>query len=184
MPMTIVSIPDDETKAPERDFIELDGFRSPGRATVVKAGCPFKWDERGGYALDGAALYPMGGKLSSFDVLIDLWTEEHWAEWKEFAKGALQQRRAKPFGKSIRHPLLNREPLLIKDVVIEDVSQFEQDEHGLWTCAISLKAYRSPREIVVAAASPTPAIGPRIPTARDKAEELQQKLLNQIGELL
>lgn len=168
---------------PEQNYVVIGGHKSPGVATPVKAGSPFKWDERPGYGLTGATLVPMGGGLSSFDILIDLWRPSQFKEWDVFSKLVLEQPPKPPYGHGIIHPLLNRSPLLIKSVVIENVSQFEQDDYGLWTCAISVKAYRAPAPILIKPAAPTPGLPQKLPTAKDEFEVQMEKLLGQIGTL-
>jgi hypothetical protein len=51
--------------------------------------------------------------------------------------------RPKAFG--IKHPILTTLPLKITSVVVEDVTQMEQDEDGAWRCTIKFLEYRAPK---------------------------------------
>jgi hypothetical protein len=132
---------------PAQDFILLDGQKSPGRASITGAGSPRKWDEKGGFGYSGASLVYLGNGLSDFDVVIDLWEPSHWKEWTDFARllekvpdGVLAK------AHTIVHPLLNRAPLKITKVVIRDVTQFEQNDKGLWTARIPMKSFKLPQQ--------------------------------------
>lgn len=133
------------TTPPAQDFIVLGGEKSPGRATPVGAGSPRKWDKQGGYGISGATLLFTGDDLSEFDVIIDLWELEHWIAWAKFAR-VLEKSPigTRPKALEIIHPLLNRAPLKITQVVIRDVTQFERSPKGMWTCRIMLTTYRAP----------------------------------------
>ncbi len=131
---------------PIQDFVILGGEKSPGRATVTGAGSPRKWDKQSGFGFSGASLIFLGEDLSDFDLLIDLWEPEHWVAWNSFAR-VLEKPpigvRAKAL--EIVHPLINRSPIKITQVVIRDVTQFEQSDTGLWTARIPLTAFRAPK---------------------------------------
>ncbi len=142
--------------APVADSIVLCNLDSPGRATVLGANSPRDWDIRKGYGSSGATVVFMGINVSKFSVLIDLWDDPSspismWPLWEIFAKTCL----GKPvkglplgtgpqalFAMDIKHPQINMEPLNIKSVVVYDVTQFVQDEYGLWTCEITFLEYR------------------------------------------
>lgn len=168
---------------PEQDAVALGGRRIPGVSTPTKAGAPFKWDERGGYGFDGASLVAVRGGLSAFDIEVALWTPEHFGEWAVFAKAVLGKPKA-PYGLSISHPLVNMEPLNIFSVVVENVTQFEDDD-GLYTCAISVKAYRAAKPFVVGPSQPTPRVPQATPpTAQDEAERVIAGQMAEINRLI
>lgn len=131
---------------PRQDYILLNQQKSPGRATVTGAGSPRTWDKQKGWGFSGATMVYTGEDLSDFDVLIDLWEPEHWVDWASFAK-LLQKApvgtRAKAM--DIGHPLLNRPPLSITQVVIRDVTQWEQSPKGLWSARVMFSSFRSPK---------------------------------------
>lgn len=134
---------------PIQNFILLNGDKSPGLATPVNAGSPRTWDEQKGWGFSGATLIFTGDGLSDVDVIIELWEMAHWPAWDRFAR-ILEKSPigVKPKALSIVHPLLNRAPLKITQVVILDVSQFEQGtgaSAGRWTCRIKFKVFGRPR---------------------------------------
>lgn len=130
---------------PVQDFIVLNGVRSPGRATIVNAGSPRNWDKQKGWGTTGATLIYTGDDLAEFDVVIDLWLPEHWAQWNTFAR--VLEKRSTGLGAkflSISHPLLYRAPLRITQVALKNVSQFELAKSGMWTCRLSFIDWKEP----------------------------------------
>lgn len=170
---------------PRQDYIMLGGVQSPGCATITGAGCPRTWDVRQGYGYSGAIVVFTGDGLAKFDVHIDLWLPSHFAEWNRFAKICLAKAPlgTKPKAMDIAHPLLNMEPLKITSVVVEDVSQFEQDEFGLWTCTIKLLQYRAPKPALGKPLAAIPNAVTKAPTAQDAAELEIQRLTAQFSAL-
>lgn len=170
---------------PDQDYIILAGEKSPGLATPAKAGSPRKWDKRDGYGLSGATLVYIGDDLAVFDVIIDLWTTEQFGEWARFAK-LLEKAPAgtRPKAMGIQHPLLNRSPLKITEVVVFDVSQFEQDDYGLYTCSITFSCYRAPKPVLGKPLAAIPAASKPVPTAKDAADVEIQKLMGELKGLL
>lgn len=123
---------------PQQDYVMLGGMKSPGRATIGGGGSPREWDVRKGYGFSGAFVVYTGDGLAKFDILIELWLKEHFAEWQRFSKICLEKPPLgmKPKAMDIAHPLLNMTPIKITSVVIEDVTPFEQDDEGLFSCTI------------------------------------------------
>jgi hypothetical protein len=157
-----------------QDYILLAGVRSPGVCIIRGAGSPRHWDEREGYGTSGATTVWMGAKLARFEVELQI-TE--LSDLIDFAPFALLLVRPPagipPIAYGISHPLLNLPPISISDVVIEDVSQWEEDEYGLFTMKIKFLEYKRP--MAALAASPAAAIpsdGVAPPTAKD-AQDLQ-----------
>lgn len=143
----------------------LGGFRTPGLAIVKGAGCPRKWDIRDAYGFTGATIIYCGQQLAKFEIDIFAWEPEHFAEWELFAQGAL----AAPtlalsrtgLSLSIQHPAVNDPPLSITQVVVEDVSQWEQDQEGggLWARTIKLIEYRKAKQTLVRPPQGPPGTG-------------------------
>lgn len=170
---------------PMQDYVLLGGAKTPGRATVQGAGSPRKWDVRQGYGYSGAIVVYMGDGLAQFDIHVDLWLPEHFSEWNRFAKIALVKAPlgTKPKALDISHPLLSLEPLKITSVVVEDVSQFEQDDEGLWTCTIKCLQYRAPLPALGRPLASIPNAAKITPTAQDAAEVEIQKLIGEFKTL-
>lgn len=145
--------------APYQDFIVLAGQTSPGLAVVRGANVPRNWDIRAGYGLTGATVVYMGDGLAKFDVDIFVWLNpSHFAAWRVFAKRALTvPAGVRPTSLSIQHPALNDAPLTIRQVVVEDVTQWEQSpEGGLWARTIKFLQYRAPKPVLVRPAEGIP----------------------------
>lgn len=146
-----MSLPDPFT--PNQDNIVLAGFPSPGLAMVKGAGSPRKWDVRDGYGITGATCVFMGEGLATFDVDIFCWEPEHFLAWEVFSRATLANPPigARPTSMSIQHPTLNGSPLSILQVVVTNVSGWEQDPdgNGLWSRTISFLQYRKPRPALV-----------------------------------
>jgi hypothetical protein len=138
--------------APTQDYIVLGGFPSPGKAVIRGAGSPRKWDVRDGYGLTGAVTVFMGEGLATFEVDIYCWEDHHFLAWPIWAKLTLANPPigARPTSQSIKHPQLNDPPLTIDQVVVTDVSQWEDiDETGYWMRTIKFLQYRKPRPALV-----------------------------------
>lgn len=162
---------------PEQDYIQLGGIVSPGRAAVVGAASLRDWDIRKGYGLDGAFVVYTGDNLCKFEVQIDLWEKSQFALWEAFCKATLGKPKARfAPGLDIKHPLLNREPLNIKSVIVEGVSQFEQDDNGLWSCRIRFIEYRKPKPALAKPLATIPNAAAPVATAQSKADLEIQKL--------
>jgi hypothetical protein len=138
---------------PHQDFIVLQGLPSPGVAVVRGASSPRNWDVQKGYGLTGATTIFTGEDLAKFDVDILAWETQHFIEWEVFARATLVNPPigARPISMSIQHPLLNAAPLSILQVVVTNVTQWEQDSDGggLFMRTISFLQYRKPRPALV-----------------------------------
>jgi hypothetical protein len=137
---------------PHQDYIILAGAPSP-TAVVKGAGSPRRWDIRDGYGLTGSTVVFTGQGLAAFDVDIYAWEPEHFVLWQAFARLTLVNPPigARPTSMSIAHPMLNDPPLSIKQVVVTNVTQWEQDPEGggLFCRTISFLEYRKPRPALV-----------------------------------
>lgn len=125
------------------DYILLSGERSPGIADVEGFTSPRRWDERKGYGLSGGTVIFRGIGLAAGTVSLRLFESEHFERWDTW-KNLVQR---PPIGTrghamDISHPQLD--DLGVTSVVIEDVSQLEQTEDGIWTVKIRMKEFRRP----------------------------------------
>jgi len=176
---------------PRVDYIILNGLKSPGRAIIRGAGTPRDWDIRKGFGFSGATVVFVGDNLAKFSVEIFLWDfPKHWLEWQRFSK-VLERPPApgdattlgdggflpsvSPKALSIVHPVLNMGPLHITSVVIEDVTQFEQDETGGFRCEIKMLQFRKPKPMLAKPDAATPAANLAM-SALDKAEQRNAQL--------
>jgi hypothetical protein len=128
------------------DYITLAKVKSPGIAEVRGAGSHRKWDE-----LDalGHSIYK-GRGVARFSVLLRLYDEQDWKDWQAWRHlvdklpkrlGAVQEKDTGAM--DIWHPLL--EELDIKAVVVEDLIQADQTDHGEWTIEIKFLEFREPK---------------------------------------
>lgn len=172
--------------APIQDYIVLCSIPSPGICKISGAGSPRGWDERKGYGADGAYLVLVSLGLASFTVTLTLWEDAHFLAWDAFAALLEKPKNLiRPRALGISHPLLEAAPLRIKDVIVEDVSQFEQDDDDeLWTCEIKFRAYRPPKPILAKPMGAVPGVTPTVPSAQDAADAEIQKLLAEAKTLL
>lgn len=170
---------------PQQDYIMLGGLRSPGRATIIGCGSPRDWDIRKGYGYSGAVVVFTGDSLAKFKVAIDLWLPAHFAEWNRFAKACLAKPPLglKPKAMDISHPLLELEPLKVTSVVVEDCSQFDEDDEGLYTCVIDFLQYRAPKPAIGKPLASIPNAVKKVPTAQDAADLEIQKLVKEFSAL-
>jgi hypothetical protein len=157
------------TGPPWQDYVVLGGKRTPGFAVPRGAGSPRKWDRQAGYGLSGAVLYYLGEDLTSFEVDVYCWEAAHFAAWDTFAKAVLSPPAPVrvPASLSIQHPALNGPPLNIDQVVVEDVSQWEQEDDGLWVRSIKLIRYRKPKPALVKPLEGPPGDPTKVETPTD-----------------
>lgn len=157
---------------PNQDYIVLGGLKSPGRARIVNAADPRKWDKRVGYGLSGAYLVYVSDELPTFSVMIDLTTAADFVAWIAFAaileKPKKGVRPSKALG--IQHPLLALPPLRITEVVVADVSQFVLDEFGMYTCEIKLIRWGKPQPILTKPTAAIPGVAKAVPDAKDAGD--------------
>jgi hypothetical protein len=153
---------------PEQDYIILGALKSPGRAYIKNAGSPRDWDIRKGYGFSGASVVFTGNNLAKFEVDIELWLPSHWLDWQAFSKLLSKPGALVPIvGIGISHPLLTMAPLSITSVVVEDVSQFVQDDLGSHICTIKFIEYKRPLAALKKPLAEIPAASKALPTATD-----------------
>lgn len=167
---------------PIQDWVMLGGETTPGLATITGAGMPRKWDKAQGFGLSGAFLRYMGDDLKDFEISLYLWTEALVADYYEFARKVLSKppKGTRPKALEIRHPLLDSPPLLIRSVVVSDVSQLEQDDEGGWAVTISLIPFRAPLPALGRVAATFAKATNAAPEAKD---ELQRAIQERRAEL-
>lgn len=166
-----MSVADLLSSPPEQDFIILAALKSPGRAYIKNAGSPRDWDIRKGYGFSGASVVFTGNNLAKFEVDIELWLPSHWIDWAPFSKLLVKPNGLLPIvGLGISHPLLSLTPLSIASVVIEDVSQFEEQDEGSWICTIKFLEYKKPLPALKKPIAAIPAASKALPTATDAVD--------------
>lgn len=171
---------------PHQDWIYLGGQRSPGLAVVKGAGSPRNWDIRAGYGMTGAFVVFTGQGLAKFDVDIFAWEKEHFDDWKKFARRVLMAPSVglRPRSLPISHPTLNAPPLSILQVVVEDVTQWEQgSDDGLWACTIKLIEYREPIPILLTPRKGPDPVAPNLEPPKSPEELLAADKLKVIEDL-
>lgn len=125
------------------DYVILGGERSPGIAEIRNASSPRRLRRMNGYGLSGATVRFAGVGLSEPILVLRLYTEEDWNGWDSFrsivARPPLGER-ARPL--DIWHPILEMQG--VSAVLVEDVGQPMQTDHGEWTIEIKLVEFRRP----------------------------------------
>jgi hypothetical protein len=166
---------------PNQDFIVLNGLKSPGRARITGASDPRKWDKRQGYGFSGAFLVYVGDELPSFSVMIDLVKPADFIAWATFAPLLEKPKKGVRPTKalSIQHPLLRLAPLNITEAVVEDVSQFEVDDDGVYTCEIKFAKWGKPAPVLAKPTAAIPGVAAKVPVAKDAGEAAILSLLAQ-----
>ena len=161
---------------PIQDYIVLAGMRSPGRVIVKGASAPRKWDTAPAYGLSGSSSIYIGSEVAKFDVEIACWEPEHFVAWEVFARATLQEPTAfgpSALSMSIQHPQLNDAPLKIKQVVVTNVTQWDQpDDDGLWVRTISFLEFRQRKQAIVKAFEGPPGSPVNVPAPVDPELQL------------
>jgi hypothetical protein len=167
---------------PHQDFIVLAGAQSPGKAVPKGAGSPRDWDIRKGYGLSGAGVVFTGENLTKFDVDIFLWDETQFVAWEIFAQLTLVNPPlgVRPTSMSIQHPILNMRPLSITQVVVEDVTQWECNDDGLWACTIKFIKYRPPKPALLKPFEGPPGAPEAVAPPQSPEEATIQRLTAQV----
>jgi len=148
------------------DTFNLGPMTSPGKCEIIGASDGRKWDEQAGFGLSGAALVGGGAKLSHFAIKLTIWEPAgtiggDWSQWQIFKKLVEKPLPGiRPPSWGIYHPQLA--DVGIDTVVVEDRTQWTQDEQGLWTMQIKFIQYRAPIIMSVKA-------GPGVPAGEEAA---------------
>jgi len=126
------------------DKIWLAQRWSPGLCDIEGANSPRNWEEFPGYGWSGALVRFRGIGLAHFSVKLRLYTDQDWIDWAQFKplvdKPPIGKR---PRGKDIWHPILVDQG--IYSMVVEDLGQPVQTDHGEWTIEIKCIEYRMPK---------------------------------------
>lgn len=160
---------------PAQDYVTIGFDRSPGKVTVIAGARPSDWDERKGYGLTGATLWPKGDSLGTFDLLFELWDETDFGPYttfynKYFAPEVklITPGSFRPVALTIFHPVLSQ--LGLQECVVTGREPFMKDEFGLWSQKISFKQYRKPKPAKTPPTATIPAISTPQPTAQSALE--------------
>ena len=125
------------------DSVIFAGQQTPGVAEVVGASAPRRFDERESYGFSGAYIVYHGHKLAHFTVRVRLYTEQDWSDWHAFKPLVDRVPRGRRQGSiDVTHPFLAM--LGIRSAVVEDVTQPEQNDSGVWQIDIKLIEWRAP----------------------------------------
>ena len=176
-----------EIDIPAQDYVKVANYRSPGLAVVRGCDSPRNFDVQQGYAFTGATAIFTGEGLAKFDVDFYAWEPAHFEAWRTFAKLVLAPptRETRSRSMSFEHPLVNNPPLSITQVVVTNVTQWEQgpDGGGLYMCTVSFMQFRPRVPVdVKMAKGPPPAPAVVKPPARP-AEATMKALVDEIAEL-
>lgn len=158
------------------DYFTLGGRRSAGIAAISGAGSPRKWEERGGYGMEGSILFYTGNGLAKPVAKLLLSSTKDWNDWhafKEVVKRPPNNRYPKAL--DIWHPYL--EDLEIKSVVVKNVSQPEPvGEEGAFIITIEFMQYRRRKIALVKSegsqATPTDPVDQQIDALTKQVEAL------------
>lgn len=187
-----------------QDFVVIGGDVSPGRATILDPKREIGWDIRQAYGMNLATLVPKGNPPATFSIRFDLWDEADLPKWNAFSAKWLKYATARVPGAtdkngnpvnyaiSVKHPILQAQPIALQQCVIAKIGGLNVDEEGLWGCTVDFLEYGLP---VIARQAPTaavPAAAQAQPTAtsaaevkiqalRDRAAHLADDRANQIG---
>ncbi len=155
---------------PEQDYIILGALKSPGRAYIKNLGSPRSWDVPKAYGASGANIVFTGAPPVKFEVDIELWLPSHSIDWAVFAKLLTIPKGRITTGIGVYHPLLKVPPIEVIDVVVEDVSQFVQQDEGSHICTIKFIEWRKPTEALSRPIAAIPAFSKPLPTATDAVQ--------------
>jgi len=174
--------------APFSDRVRMNSEWIPCPARPRKLGDPRSWEVLTGYGFDSAYTTYKGGPPPKFEIEVVAWLDSHFEEWEKFAKKVLP----KPTGRttsdyraiSIYHPILRVAPHNVTHVIVEDVSQWDVNAEGLWTCSIAVMVFRAPRPVLKQPTAGIPSATLPTPTAKDAADVKINELVDQVDELL
>lgn len=132
------------------DVIKLSGITSPGQCDLTGAHAPRKWDVRRGFGLSGATSVYMGDDIDKFAVRLMFWEEGQIDEYNQKFVPLLAKppRGQRPKAQTFYHPLASDPPIGIISVSVQDVTQLQQIQDGLWAVDILLIPYSKPKPAV------------------------------------
>ncbi len=124
------------------DTVILDGKICPGVASVRGHGSPREWEEIKSYGAAGSAIRFMGRRLSKFDVVCELVTDEDWEAWHVFRPTVLRL----PVGqrenwKSIVHPWTATHGIF-RAVILDVKGPEPSGDRGKYVITINMQEFR------------------------------------------
>jgi hypothetical protein len=148
------------------DAVRINDRLVPGIVKIKGLKAPRDWEERRSFGMMGSRLRLKGIKLAHFSLLVTLYDQADWDEWRGFAP--IIRRPPQPdrsqlaaitsipslhrFIRTMAPPMSISNPLCewyrIRRVVVEDVLQPEEEETGEWRAEIKLIQYQRPRRIL------------------------------------
>lgn len=160
-------------------YVMLGGKRTPGIATVTgNSGAPRKWDERGGYGLSGSTLVLTGKGLGKFDILLELYTSQDWADWAAFRPLIEIKPTINGNVYDVSHPWL-ADYKITKCVVLDEALPKLTDE-GVGQILIPCQAFRKPKftlsKPTSAQATPTDPVDAQIAVKEAELTSVNQQL--------
>lgn len=160
------------------DYIEFGGLRAPGIATVTGTR-EYKYDKVATYGADAAIVIYRGKPPLTFQVRIQLFTPEEYAEWGVFRTAVIKPPAAGTASKatSVVHPFLAE--LGVQSCCIESCTVPENDGTGVWSVTIVASEWKKPKTIL--SKPEATATTPAAPT--DPADILIDNLKSQVQEL-
>lgn len=125
-------------------YVVMGGRRTPGIATLSgNSGSPRKWDERAGYGLTGSTLVFTGKGLAKFDVLIELYDAQDFADWAVFLPYILAEKSLRELVLDTSHPWLAQ--FKIAKAVVLDIGIPKETDEGVTQVTIPCQAHRKPK---------------------------------------
>jgi len=127
------------------DRVFVAGVPSPGKATISRAGQPFKWDEKDGPGTQGANLTYRGQRNSHFQIKLSFREEDHFAEWDDW-QTLLAYDSTKKTVKAVDvyHPSLADRG--IKSMVVENIGGIEKVAPTRWEVVIDCIKFSPPKK--------------------------------------
>lgn len=141
------------------DYCLVGGEQTPGYAYPEGAALLFAWEEKKGHGFDGSGLVLTGKDLSSFNLIIELVSDQDWSDWYNF-KAVLSTPPSPNNPKSLAfwHPFTAE--LGIESVIVHAIEQPKKVvDTGVWQVVIKLQEYRPPKKKPPAKASGTGSSG-------------------------
>lgn len=148
------------------DTVVLAGREVPGIVVIKGLSAPRDWETRMSFGMMGYRLRLKGIKPSKFSLVVSLYDEEDWDAWNEFSeivrrppppdRSQIQAITSIPslwrFIRTLGPPLRIRGPQLdeyrVNRVVVEDVTQADENDRGTWTLEIKLIQYQPPVRVL------------------------------------
>ena len=170
-----------------QDFVTIEGQPSPGRATILDAKREIGWDVRQAWGLDRATLIPKGNPPATFSIRFDMWDEADLPKWNAYSAQWFKYATVRLPGSttnyalSIKHPILQAQPIALQACVISKIHALNRDEDGLWGSTIEFLEYGKPAIAKQAATAQIAAAAKTQPTAKSARDIREQKALAELA---